>query len=241
MARVQDRKAVMHREVVTLTDEQQAKPTNEQGKYSDTDELYDLIPYSRPEDDINLVSRSDDREREVIIGGKDNDWDLYCTGYRRAATVLVNHITQKHYRSLRRDYSSYWESPAYAIIFLYRHYLELRLKELILAYGGNLSVISNEHSLLNLWKELRKQNDVQTEDLDPETLKDIETAEKIITQFDEIDKKSQAFRYPIDRTGRVTVPAIQFDLVRLKEMLGWTSQFLDGWSTGVYEYRHAHP
>jgi len=99
----------------------------------------------------------------------------------------------------------------------------------------------NEHSLLNLWKELRKQDDVQTEDLDPETLKDIETAEKIITQFDEIDRKSQVFRYPVDRTGRVTVPPIQFDLVRLKEMLGWTSQFLDGWSTGVYEYRHAHP
>ncbi len=224
-----------------MTENQQAKPTNEQGKYSDTDELYDLVQFPRPEGDINLFSRSRNRQHEVIIGGEDNDWDSYCTGYRMAATVLVNHITQKHYYSQRRDYSTYWEAPAYAAIFLYRHYLELRLKELILAYGGNIAMIRNEHSLLSLWKELRKQDDVQPEVLEPETLKDIETAEKIIAQFDEIDRKSQVFRYPIDKAGRVTVPPIQFDLVRLKEMLGWTSQFLDGWSTGVYEYRHAHP
>ena len=102
-------------------------------------------------------------------------------------------------------------------------------------------MVRNGHSLLNLWKELRKQDDVQPEVLEPETLKNIKTAEKIIAQFDEIDRKSQVFRYPIDKAGWVTVPPIQFDLVRLKEMLGWTSQFLDGWSTGVYEYRHAHP
>jgi len=224
-----------------LIENQQARPTNEQGNYSDTDELRDLVQYPRPEGDINLFSRSRNRQREVIIGGEDNDWYSYCTGYRRAATVLVNHITQKHYHSQRRDYSKYWEAPAYAVIFLYRHYLELRLKELILAYGGNLSIISNEHSLLNLWKELRKQDDVQPEVLHSESLKDIETAEKIIAQFDEIDRKSQVFRYPIDKAGRVTVPPIQFDLVRLKDMLGWTSQFLDGWSEWVYEYRHAHP
>lgn len=53
--------------------------------------------------------------------------------------------------------------------------------------------------------------------------------------------KSQVFRYPIDNKGQVTVPPIQIDIVRLKEMLGWVCQLLDGWSVGVYEYRHAQP
>ena len=111
-----------------------------------------------------MFSRSCNRQHEVIIGGEDNDWDSYRTRYRRAATVLVNHITQKHYHSQRRDYSRYWEAPAY--------------------------------------------DDVQPEVLEPETLKDIETAERIIAQFDEIDRKSQVFRYPVDKAGRVTVPPI---------------------------------
>ena len=222
-----------------MTKDQNTRPRNEQRKNSSVEELYDLVQCPRPEGDINLFSRSGNRQREVIIGGEDNDWDSYCTGYLRAGNALVNHIIQKDDNSRRRDYSRYWESPAYATIFLYRHYLELRLKELILAYGGNLSGISNEHSLLNLWRELRKQDDVQPEALSPETLRDLETAEKIITQFDDIDKRSQVFRYPIDKKGRVTVAPIQIDMVRMKEVLGWLGQFLDGWSVGVYEYKHA--
>lgn len=218
-----------------MTNDQNTSPRNEQRKNSAAEELYDIVQYPRPESDINLFSRSGNRQREVIIGGEDNDWDSYCTGYWRAGNALVNHIIQKDDNSQRRDYSRYCESQAYPTIFLYRHYLELRLKELILAYGGNLSGISNEHSLLNLWKELRKQDDVHPEALSPETLKDLETAEKIITQFDDIDKKSQVFRYPIDKKARVTVSPIQIDMVRVKEMLGWLGQFLDGWSVGVYE------
>lgn len=220
-----------------LTEKQQPKPTDDQGKYLDIDELYDLVPYPRPEGDIDLFSRSRNRDHEVIIGGKDNDWDTYCIGYRRAAAILVNHITHKHYHSIRRDYSIYWESPAYATIFLYRHYLELRLKELFLAYGGDLSQVNRVHSLQTLWERLRKLDDVQSQSLQPEISKDLETAEKIILQFNEFDKKSEAFRYPIDKKEKVTVPGIQFDLVRLKEILGWLSNFLDGWSVGVYEYR----
>ena len=53
--------------------------------------------------------------------------------------------------------------------------------------------------------------------------------------------KSQVFRYPIDNKGQVTVPPIQIDIVRLKEMLGWVCQLLDGWSVGMYEYRRAQP
>ena len=202
---------------------------------------YDLTVYERPDGDLNLFVRSGNRRNEVIIGGEDNDWDIYCEGYRRAADALVIHLTQDDL-SIRRDYSRYWESVGYTILFLYRHYLELRIKELFLVCDGQLETINDEHSLLRLWEKFLKQYEVfckeynlQSEEPSEESLKDIETAGKIIAQFNDIDMKSQIFRYPIDKRGRVTLEPIQFDIVRLKEMLGWTSQFLDGWSSGIYE------
>jgi hypothetical protein len=65
------------------------------------------------------------------------------------------------------------------------------------------------------------------------------TAENIIVQFDDIGRKSEVFRYPKDKKGKVTLPPMQIDMIRLKGALGWLSQFLDGWSVGVYEYKHA--
>jgi hypothetical protein len=202
---------------------------------------YDFTIYERPEGDLNLFVRSGNRRREVIIGGRDDDWDTYCEGYRRAADALVIHLTQDDLPT-RRDYSRYWESVGYTILFLYRHYLELRIKSLYLLCNGQLEAVINEHSLLRLWERFLEQNEAFSKEynLEPggrpeESLKDIETAGKIIAQFDSIDRKSQVFRYPIDRKGEIALEPIQFDIVRLKEMLGWASQFLEGWSIGIYE------
>ena len=202
---------------------------------------YELTIYERPEGDLDLFARSGNRRNEVIIGGQGNDWDTYCMGYRRAADALVLNLTQDDL-STRRDYSRYWESLGYTILFLYRHYLELRLKELFIVCGGQFEKVNDKHYLLRLWEiflkryeEFNKEYGIQSEGLSEESLKDIETAGKIIAQFDDIDKKSQIFRYPIDKRGQVVLEPMQFDMVRLKEMLGWTSQFLDGWSSGIYE------
>lgn len=202
---------------------------------------YDLTQYERPEGDLNLFARSGNRRNEVIIGGEDKDWYAYCTGYWRAADALVRYLIQADLPT-RRDYSTHWESVAYSILFLYRHYLELRLKQLFITCGGELETVNNVHSLLKLWEIFSeryeafcKEYNLQSEELSEESFKDINTAGKIIAQFNEIDAKSEIFRYPTDKKGRVILPPMQIDIVRLKEMLGWTSQFLDAWSNGIYE------
>lgn len=201
----------------------------------------ELTQYKRPEGDLNLFTRSGNRRNEVIIGGEDNDWDSYCTGYHRAASALIRYIVQDDLPR-RRDYSRHWESIGYTILFLYRHYLELRLKKLFITCGGDLERVNNEHSLLKLWEIFFKQYEafckeynLDSEEPSEKSLKDIKTAETIITQFNEIDAKSEIFRYPTDKKGRVILPPAQIDIVCLKEMLGWTSQFLDAWSDGIYE------
>ena len=182
----------------------------------------ELTQYKRPEGDLDLFTRSGNRRNEVIIGGEDNDWDSYCTGYHRAASALIRYIVQEDLPR-RRDYSRHWESIGYTILFLYRHYLELRLKKLFITCGGDLERVNNEHSLLKLWEIFFKQYEafckeynLDSEEPSEESLKDIKTVETIITQFNEL-------------------PPAQIDIVRLKEMLGWTSQFLDAWSDGIYE------
>ena len=201
----------------------------------------ELTEYKRPEGDFNLFSRSGNRRNEVIIGGEENNWDLYCTGYHRAASALVRYLIQADLPT-RRDHSAYWESISYTILFLYRHYLELRLKKLFITCGGNLEAINNERRLLKLWgifykqyQAFCKEYNLDSEEPSEESLKDIETTKKIITQFNEIDAKSLKFRYPLDRDGKIQLSPVQIDLVHLKEMLGWTSQFLDAWNDGIYE------
>ena len=202
---------------------------------------YDFTEYKRPDGDLNLFVRSWNRRNEVIIGGEDNDWDTYCEGYRRAADALVIHLTQDDL-SERRDYSRFWESVAYSILFLYRHYLELRIKKLFLVCEGKIENVNNVHSLLRLWeifteryKVFCREYNLDSEELSEDNLADMETAKKIITNFSEIDVSAQAFRYPVDKMGKVTVEPVQFDIVRLKNMFGWLGPFLDGWSDGIYE------
>jgi hypothetical protein len=55
-------------------------------------------------------------------------WDAYASGYLAAANLLVETILEKEQRA---------DTLIYPAALLYRHYLELRLKEIIVQ-GGEL-------------------------------------------------------------------------------------------------------
>ncbi len=193
--------------------------------------------YTRPNSVDILFTSSGQRRNEVFLRGRDNDWDAYCLGYWRSADALVDHVIQTNNPSVERPYAIYWESQAYAILFLYRHYLELRLKEMYLACGGDLKQVNKAHGLLKLWMLVREQEKRVTQEETPDEVSDdMNSAENIIKEFDRIDVDSQAFRYPINRKGKTTIVPMELDLIRLQKALGWLSQFLDGWSCGIYEY-----
>jgi hypothetical protein len=77
-------------------------------------------------------------------------WRLYATGYLQAAELLITAIVNTHQS---RD------AVIYPIPFLYRHYLELRLK-IIIREGQELFASRAEfpehHKLDVLWKTARK-------------------------------------------------------------------------------------
>lgn len=48
-------------------------------------------------------------------------WDTYAEGYKSAGDIAVQYVVENNW---------YQDFLVYPIVFLYRHYLELRLKEL---------------------------------------------------------------------------------------------------------------
>ncbi len=76
-----------------------------------------------------LFSRKsgDDFDRQLVVNLKPlsglGGWDIMADGYKEAADTIVKALVSRHGWNLY--------IMAYPVAFLYRHYLELRLKELL--------------------------------------------------------------------------------------------------------------
>ena len=127
----------------------------------------------------------------------DNDsfpWYLYAHSYQSVADFLVSNLDEVD------------ENAHYAIMFLYRHSLELKLKEHIFKLDqhldsdcpGNLS----EHDLVVLWDEYRARRDAVIEcmglDRDEAVEQDAPIAERL-GELRDLDKRSAGLRYPLER------------------------------------------
>src|SRR5262245_22893290 len=79
--------------------------------------------------------------------------DFYATGYLQAARYLGRGLVRG-----RRSHHLSIDMCIYPLVFLWRHYLELRLKELLITLGAlnNTSIgMLQEHNLGALWGRLR--------------------------------------------------------------------------------------
>ena len=176
------------------------------------------------------------------------DWDAYAEAYKLGAETLVEHI---------RESRMHLDLLVFPIVFLYRQYLELRLKELIEITTGLNSEDRREHHLARLWRRVRPA----LEGAFPENSDDFDAAEKMVKDFQEADAGSFTFRYPEDKAGEPTLPPRPkgvrvgpdgapmweppppgpklLDLGRLREEMGDLAELLDGCSIGIYESKRA--
>lgn len=144
------------------------------------------------------------------------------------ADLLVQHVLDTH-----RDQ----DFLIYPIIFLYRQFIELRLKELI-KDGSRLldrpKGIPMHHNILNLWNDCRIFLEEVWPDGDSEELDSVECC---IKEFAEIDPKSMAFRYPIDKDGTPSLPEElrHINIRNLGEVMQRLGSLLDGCDTGISE------
>lgn len=149
--------------------------------------------------------------------------DSYQTG---ALTLIDSALTNKDLR----DYNIY---PA---VFLIRHYLELRLKELI--QGLNYCKSKNKnfpttHDLQNLWTDFKKAYKEIGENVNNNSFQVID---RLIKEMTSVDPISMSFRYPVDKKGEKTQKLKYVNLKILRETFVRVSFVFDSVAMQIASY-----
>lgn len=146
---------------------------------------------------------------------------LYCEGYLKAARVLANHALANEYER---------HILIFPVAFLYRHHLELSLKDLIqtahsLASGQPRS--PKGHVLAILWEELKTT--LGSLDESPKQ-DDLDAVGSYIEQLNRVDKAGQAFRYATSNEGAPHLS--QFNALDVR-VLSEAMERLAGYLSGI--------
>jgi hypothetical protein len=143
---------------------------------------------------------------------------IYSEGYKNAALSMIEKCRE----------SGFWNNIlVYPLIFLFRHYLELRLKELISASkqlaNPDLVIIKN-HNLLQLWNQFK----AQLLEIEPATSQDeLRNIERLLTEYHSIDPNSESFRYPTDRRDNPSLNLNTIDLENFANVIEGMMNFFD--------------
>ncbi|UWQ41784.1 hypothetical protein K3718_01450 [Leisingera aquaemixtae] len=143
---------------------------------------------------------------------------LMAHGYKEAADTLIAGL------------SSPWQknTQIYPILHLYRHFLELSLKEIVLWFGKDVQVDPDwtSHSLTTQWKKVRKIMEGFGVEGDQNADGKVNS---VIEQFNGIDRDSTAFRYSIGRSGEPTELRVKhIDIVRLSRDMDALYNYFQG-------------
>jgi len=133
-------------------------------------------------------------------GLQHNQFYAYAEVYKESLITIINEITREH--GLFGDNQDRDNHPAtlsnhdYGIIpavFLFRHYIELQLKGMILQRGGTMNNFNRQHGLDELLVMLENRATL------PRISND---TRQFIIDLAELDSNSQSFRYPFTRAGQ---------------------------------------
>lgn len=158
-----------------------------------------------------------------------NKWESYATGYRIAAEVLARKVL---------DEMNNRDTLIFPIVFLYRHYLELRFKEIIeqgCLLVDESSNLKKHHDLFELWKEVKRLIATIWPESPPQSFYKVD---KVITDFCSVDRLSDGFRYPIKKNGENTLNGIKrINLRNFYEAMQPVVEILEGITFGISVYQ----
>lgn len=156
--------------------------------------------------------------------------ELYAIGYKEAGDRLVEQVLTQ-----MRDL----DILVYPIVFLYRQYVELRLKAIIKEGHALLEERGGfpaHHKIWDLWCVAKKiSTRVFANEKEPPVF---DCVEHVIREFARIDSGSFAFRYPTTKRGDKTLEGVtHINIRRMAEHIDRLSRDLEGISTGISVYR----
>lgn len=146
--------------------------------------------------------------------------DGHIEGFRRAACAVFDSVADRG------------GSPEYVVFplaFLWRHHIELSLKEVIAlgrVLGGAGWGYPSGHGLVNLWREAL----TYIAPLGPADAPELCNAETTIEEFATVDPAADGFRYPTQRSGSRSLAdgPETINLAQLNEAMDALSRFLGG-------------
>lgn len=165
------------------------------------------------------------------FGNSMEKMDSYAEAYRLAARRLFEKSSNAELR----------DEFACPVVFLYRHSLELSLKEILInghkilqleakPFQTEKEILERGHNLSSLWKALKELH----EQIDWTDATELDAHGETIKEFDKLDSKSFSFRYPVTLNGS---PALRqdfrFDLHHFCDRMDEVLEALDSISCGV--------
>jgi hypothetical protein len=168
-----------------------------------------------------FVPGSPGRDADVA-SGLDERMYWMKEGFKETADLLA----------IQAEESREQKKFVWPIVFCYRQYIELALKEVLAKHGEQVEpeIEPNwkSHKLGELWSDCKS---IMQETLSGTTLDDIpgvRALEGLINEFQGVDVGSYSFRFPTDTTGKlVEFPFESIDLANLKSVMEGIYTFLD--------------
>ena len=186
-------------------------------------------PRPYPEKGDQLFRGDWDIALNADISHWNKDLHAYATGYRTAADLIVQNAATDP--TTLSSHASYLVFP---VVFLYRQYLELRLKEIIIIgsrlYGKKPMGYPKHHKIAELWSHARPYLE-RVNPRDP-----LDAVENCIEEFSSLDPDGSAFRYPMRLSGESTIPQdwIVINLRHLGEIMTKLGNLLDDSSEALF-------
>ena len=167
----------------------------------------------------------------------ESEFGHYAEEFHNAGKLLAQRIKRS------RNYSDLQACP---IVFLYRHALELYLKDIVMVgnwfiqSSGATPIVKTEdigsHGLARLAPALKQAFDTVGWDwkIDVAYMKTEKEFEVLLKEIDAIDPLSQSFRYPTKRNGEASVSKhFLFSILEFSKTLDPILDMLDSASAGL--------
>ncbi len=178
-------------------------------------------------------------QERACLGWQDYNSSLYGlkTGYLNAANELVESALQKGSKGNIKVLDTY----VFPVLFLYRHSIEISIKAI---YFRCFNEIANgQHDLIILWDKLRQDVIEKIEDpifiekvkeykenIHKYSFSDIDLKEirNMIIEINKTDKKSDAFRYLMNKNKELYFTTRKFiDYPNLKKNFNYLFEIMD--------------
>ena len=163
-------------------------------------------------------------------------------GFREAARTLLNRIDPSY--EIKEKNETYTRNTlVYPIAYSFRHYLELRLKAIMVDLNyyvcqtplngmeKEIKKISDQHNLILIWKKILELREGLSEK-DNDFIfgnADLKKIENRMNELSSIDAGSFAFRYPTKKCGATSIPLELpgFDVKNFVQKLDEISEMLE--------------